>query len=115
MTTWPRMRTTCRRATSPTTPPPTLSGSSSVAGGTISIYDNGRLIAPPPWPATAAGLHAGCGALANGSHNFTATVTDVGRTSGQPAASVSLSIQKPGRDLLTCWSPTTSAPTRARS
>ncbi|MDE4081434.1 MULTISPECIES: Ig-like domain-containing protein [Enterobacter cloacae complex] len=61
---------------------PTLSGSSGVAGGTISIYDNGRLIGTTTVAGNGSWSFTPDTALADGSHNFTATVTDgVGRTS----------------------------------
>ncbi|HEB0914009.1 TPA: Ig-like domain repeat protein [Enterobacter cloacae] len=61
---------------------PTLSGSSGVAGGTISIYDNGRLIGTTSVAGNGSWSFTPDTALADGSHNFTATVTDgVGRTS----------------------------------
>ncbi|HAS1052247.1 TPA: hypothetical protein JHK39_002570 [Enterobacter cloacae] len=61
---------------------PTLSGSSGVAGGTISIYDNGRLIGTTTVGSNGSWSFTPGTALADGSHNFTATVTDgVGRTS----------------------------------
>ncbi|KZQ36946.1 hypothetical protein A3N57_22770 [Enterobacter cloacae subsp. dissolvens] len=61
---------------------PTLSGSSGVAGGTISIYDNGRLIGTTTVGSNGSWSFTPDTALADGSHNFTATVTDgVGRTS----------------------------------
>ncbi|QCD09452.1 Ig-like domain-containing protein [Enterobacter cloacae] len=61
---------------------PTLSGSSGVAGGTISIYDNGRLIGTTSVGSNGSWSFTPDTALADGSHNFTATVTDgVGRTS----------------------------------
>ncbi|WP_108454023.1 Ig-like domain-containing protein [Enterobacter cloacae] len=61
---------------------PTLSGSSGVAGGTISIYDNGRLIGTTSVAGNGSWSFTPGTALADGSHNFTATVTDgVGRTS----------------------------------
>ncbi|HGG8758099.1 TPA: Ig-like domain-containing protein, partial [Enterobacter cloacae] len=61
---------------------PTLSGSSGVAGGTISIYDNGRLIGTTTVAGNGSWSFTPGTALADGSHNFTATVTDgVGRTS----------------------------------
>ncbi|HDC4352791.1 TPA: Ig-like domain repeat protein [Enterobacter cloacae] len=61
---------------------PTLSGSSGVAGGTISIYDNGRLIGTTSAAGNGSWSFTPDTALADGSHNFTATVTDgVGRTS----------------------------------
>ena len=61
---------------------PTLSGSSGVAGGTISIYDNGRLIGATTVGSNGSWSFTPDTALADGSHNFTATVTDgVGRTS----------------------------------
>jgi len=61
---------------------PTLSGSSGVAGGTISIYDNGRLIGTTSVAGNGSWSFMPDTALADGSHNFTATVTDgVGRTS----------------------------------
>ncbi|WP_407200781.1 Ig-like domain-containing protein [Enterobacter cloacae] len=61
---------------------PTLSGSSGVAGGTISIYDNGRLIGTTSVGSNGSWSFTPGTALADGSHNFTATVTDgVGRTS----------------------------------
>ncbi|HHX7163905.1 TPA: Ig-like domain-containing protein [Enterobacter hormaechei] len=61
---------------------PTLSGSSGVAGGTISIYDNGRLIGTTTVGSNGSWSFTPDTALADGSHSFTATVTDgVGRTS----------------------------------
>ncbi|EKK5423081.1 Ig-like domain repeat protein [Enterobacter hormaechei] len=61
---------------------PTLSGSSGVAGGTISIYDNGRLIGTATVGSNGSWSFTPDTALADGSHSFTATVTDgVGRTS----------------------------------
>ncbi|WP_191185269.1 Ig-like domain-containing protein [Enterobacter sichuanensis] len=61
---------------------PTLSGSSGVAGGTISIYDNGRLIGTTTVGSNGSWSFTPDTALSDGSHNFTATVTDgVGRTS----------------------------------
>ncbi|MFH7803765.1 Ig-like domain-containing protein, partial [Enterobacter cloacae] len=61
---------------------PTLSGSSGVIGGTISIYDNGRLIGTATVGSNGSWSFTPDTALADGSHNFTATVTDgVGRTS----------------------------------
>ncbi|WP_336243126.1 Ig-like domain-containing protein [Enterobacter cloacae] len=61
---------------------PTLSGSSGVIGGTISIYDNGRLIGTTTVGSNGSWSFTPGTALADGSHNFTATVTDgVGRTS----------------------------------
>ena len=61
---------------------PTLSGSSGVAGGTISIYDNGRLIGTTSVAGNGSWSFTPDTALADGNHNFTATVTDgVGRTS----------------------------------
>ncbi|EMP9727194.1 hypothetical protein RVY14_004590, partial [Enterobacter cloacae] len=55
---------------------PTLSGSSGVAGGTISIYDNGRLIGTTSVAGNGSWSFTPDTALADGSHNFTATVTD---------------------------------------
>ena len=91
---------------------PTLSGSSGVAGGTISIYDNGRLIGTTSVAATAAGASRRIrrwqtAAITSPPPSPTAWAAPV----SQPAASVSLSIQKPRTRPLTCWSPTTSAPT----
>ncbi|MBN4785172.1 Ig-like domain-containing protein [Enterobacter hormaechei] len=61
---------------------PTLSGSSGVAGGTISIYDNGHLIGTTTVGSNGSWSFTPDTALADGSHSFTATVTDgVGRTS----------------------------------
>ncbi|EMW6691085.1 Ig-like domain repeat protein [Enterobacter hormaechei] len=61
---------------------PTLSGSSGVIGGTISIYDNGRLIGTATVGSNGSWSFTPDTALADGSHSFTATVTDgVGRTS----------------------------------
>ncbi|MDF3710959.1 Ig-like domain-containing protein [Enterobacter hormaechei] len=61
---------------------PTLSGSSGVAGGTISIYDNGHLIGTATVGSNGSWSFTPDTALADGSHSFTATVTDgVGRTS----------------------------------
>ncbi len=61
---------------------PTLSGSSGVIGGTISIYDNGRLIGTATVGSNGSWSFTPDTALADGNHSFTATVTDgVGRTS----------------------------------
>ncbi|CAH5515479.1 hypothetical protein AI2983V1_0804 [Enterobacter cloacae] len=61
---------------------PTLSGSSGVIGGTISIYDNGRLIGTATVGGNGSWSFTPDTALADGNHSFTATVTDgVGRTS----------------------------------
>ena len=92
---------------------PTLSGSSGVAGGTISIYDNGRLIGTTSVAATAAGASRRIrrwqtAAITSPPPSPTAWAAPV----NQPAASVSLSIQKPRTRPLTCWSPTTSVRTR---
>nr|WP_278435152.1 Ig-like domain-containing protein [Enterobacter mori] len=61
---------------------PTLNGSSGVIGGTISIYDNGRLIGTATVGSNGSWSFTPDTALADGNHSFTATVTDgVGRTS----------------------------------
>ncbi|WP_238158677.1 Ig-like domain-containing protein, partial [Trabulsiella odontotermitis] len=60
---------------------PTLSGTG-VANGTISVYDNGTLIGTTTVDSSGSWSFTPGTALANGNHNFTATVTDgVGRVS----------------------------------
>ncbi|MEG4663197.1 Ig-like domain-containing protein [Enterobacter cloacae] len=77
---------------------PTLSGSSGVAGGTISIYDNGRLIGTTSVAGNGSWSFTPDTALADGSHNFTATVTDgVGRTS-EPTGGFSIVIDTKAPD-----------------
>ncbi|EPF6110703.1 Ig-like domain-containing protein [Enterobacter cloacae] len=77
---------------------PTLSGSSGVAGGTISIYDNGRLIGTTSVGSNGSWSFTPGTALADGSHNFTATVTDgVGRTS-EPTGGFSIVIDTKAPD-----------------
>ncbi|HCT5776496.1 TPA: hypothetical protein OT176_004732, partial [Enterobacter hormaechei] len=49
---------------------PTLSGSSGVAGGTISIYDNGRLIGTTTVGSNGSWSFTPDTALADGSHSF---------------------------------------------